>query len=186
MMKWLDSPKHLFLLLALTAVIAILGGVWLSLSCGVVQVLDALAQGPAEASVVVETASAGLMQVTDASRRVTLASAVYVITALINCALWVTAWISFLRMCLRLRKGGTAFTRVNSRTLKVIGACVSLIGAVMCLRALPRLLRGPDVYLAIEAVILPGTFVTIGVLAFILSRLLDHAMALEAEQADVI
>ena len=104
MMKWLDSPKHLFLLLALTAVIAVLGGVWLSLSCGVVQVLDALAQGPAEASAVVETASAGLMQVTDASRRVTLASVVYVVTALINCALWVTAWISFLRMCLRLRR----------------------------------------------------------------------------------
>lgn len=161
MMKWLDSPKHLFMVLCVISVIAIAAGVWLSVSCGVLQVLE-------DAS---RTGAAGVW---------------YVVTALLNCALWCTAWGSFLGMCIRLMKGGTAFTPKNSRTLKVIGGCVALIGLVMCVRALPRLIASPDVYLVIEAVILPGTFVTVGMIAFILSRLLDHAMALEAEQADVV
>lgn len=161
MKKWLDSPKHLFAILRVVAAIAILAGVWLSLSCGVVQVVTG------------ETA-------------LTASAVWYVITALVNGGLWVAAWGSFMGMCTRLMQGGTAFTKENSRTLRVIGLCVGLIGAVMCVRALPRLIAAPDVYLVIEAVILPGTFVTVGVIAFILSRLLDHAMALEAEQADVV
>lgn len=161
MMKWLDSPKHLFAVLRIVAAAAILVGVWLSMSCGVIQVL-------ADAS---RTGAAGWW---------------YVLTALMNCALWCAAWGSFAGMCTRLMKGGTAFTQENSRTLKVIGGCVGLIGGVMCMRALPRLIASPDLYLVIEGILLPGTFVTVGVIAFILSRLLDHAMALEAEQADVI
>lgn len=161
MKKWLDSPKHLFAILRVVAAIAILAGVWLSLSCGVVQVVTG------------ETA-------------LTASAVWYVVTALANGVLWVAAWGSFIGMCTRLMQGGTAFTKENSRTLRVIGLCVGLIGAVMCVRALPRLIAAPDVYLVIEAVILPGTFVTVSVIAFILSRLLDHAMALEAEQADVV
>lgn len=161
MMKWLDSPKHLFSILCVIAAIAIAVGVWLSVSCGVLQ-------APADAS---RTGGAGVW---------------YVITALVNCALWCVAWGSFMGMCIRLMKGGTAFTQKNSRTLKVIGGSVALIGLVMCVRALPRLSAAPDLFLVIEAVILPGTFVTVGMIAFILSRLLDHAMALEAEQADVV
>ena len=160
-MKWLDSPKCLFASLRVVAVLAILAGVWLSLSCGVVQVVT------------------GATELT--------ASAVwYVITALANAGLWVAAWVSFLGMCTRLMQGGTAFTPENSRTLRVIGSCVGLIGVVMCVRALPGLIASPDVYLVIEAVILPGTFVTVSAIAFILGRLLDHAMVLEAEQADVV
>ena len=159
MMKWLDSPKHLFGLLRLVAAAAILVGVWLSVSCGV---LPAFTRGG-------ESLGVG-----------------YVVTTLINCALWCIAWGDFLRICTRLMKGDSAFTEKNSRALRLIGACVSLIALVMSLRALPRLIAAPDVYLLIEAVILPGTFLTVGVLAFILSRLLDHAMVLEAEQADVV
>lgn len=161
MLKWLDSPRHLFAILRVVAAIAILVGVCLSLCCGVVQVVTG------------ETA-------------LTASAVWYVVSALVNGVLWVAAWGSFLRMCTRLMQGGTAFTQENSRTLRVIGICIGVIGAVMCVRALPRLIAAPDVYLVIEAIILPGTFVTVGVIAFILSRLLDHAMMLEAEQADVI
>ena len=159
MLKWLDSPKHLFGVLRLVAVAAIAAGVWLSLNCGVLQVVTRAEDAPGVG---------------------------YVVMALINCLLWCMAWGSFFGMCTRLMKGGTAFTAENSRALQVIGSCVASIAAVMCVRALPALIAAPDVYLLIEAIILPGTFLTVGVLAFILSRLLDHAMALEEEQADVV
>lgn len=161
MLKWLDSPRQLFGILRVIAVIAILAGMWLSLVCGVVQVVTGVAELTAEA-------------------------VVYVIAALVNGGLWVVAWGSFMGMCTRLMKGGTAFTVRNSRSLRLIGACVTLMGTVMCVRALPRLVAAPDVFLVIEAVILPGVFVTVGAIAYILSRLLDHAMRLEAEQADVV
>lgn len=158
MLKWLDSPKTLFGILRVVALAAIAAGVWLSLCCGVLPgVGGAAPEGVG-----------------------------YVVTALINCLLWIVAWCAFFGMCGRLMKGGTAFTQANSRTLRLIGGCVALIAVVMCVRALPRMIAGPDVYLIIEAVILPGTFLTVGALAFILSRLLDHAMALEEEQADVV
>ena len=161
MRKWLESPKVLFGLLRVMAVIAILAGVWLSVSCGVLPTFTR--QGGA--------APVGVG---------------YVVTALVNCGLWIVAWCAFFGMCTRLMQGGTAFTEANSHTLRVIGASIALIAVVMCIRALPRLIAGPDVYLIIEAVILPGTFQTVGALSLILSRLLDHAMALEEEQADVV
>lgn len=161
MLKWLDSPRHLFAILRVIAVLAIVAGVWLSLICGVVQVIG----GETE---------------------LTAAALWYVISALANGAMWSVAWGSFIGMCTRLMRGGTAFTKVNSRTLQVIGGCVGMMALVMCVRALPRLIAGPDAFLVIEAIILPGTFLTVAGLAFILSRLLDHAMALEAEQADVV
>jgi len=161
MKKWLDSPKHLFGVLCVVAVMAIAGGVWLSVSCGLMQVM---------AGEVVLTA----------------AVVAYVSIAVINCVLWVIAWCSFLGLCLRQMQGGTAFTEENGRTMQVIGVSVCLIGVLMCLRALPRLIAAPDVYLLIEAVVMPGTFVTVGMIALILRRLLKNAMALEAEQADVI
>ncbi|MBQ2952332.1 MAG: DUF2975 domain-containing protein [Clostridia bacterium] len=159
MMKWLDSPKVLFGLLRVVAVVAIAVGVWLSLSCGVLQALTGAEDAPAVG---------------------------YVVTALVNCGLWCMAWCAFFGMCGRLMKGGSAFTQANSRALRAIGGCVALMAVVMCLRALPRLIAAPDVYLVIEAVILPGTFLTVSALAFILSRLLENAMALEEEQADVV
>ena len=161
MRKWLDSPKVLFGLLRVVAAIAIAAGVWLSVVCGVLPTFTRQ-EGAAPVGVG------------------------YVVTALINCGLWIVAWCAFFGMCTRLMQGGTAFTEANSRTLRVIGASIALIAVVMCVRALPRLIAGLDVYLIIEAVILPGTFLTVGALSLILSRLLDHAMALEEEQADVV
>ena len=161
MLKWLDSPKVLFGILRVAAVLAIAAGVWLSVVCGVLPTFT----------------RAGGVAPTGVG---------YVVTALINCALWCIAWGSFFGMCGRLMKGGTAFTLENSRALRVIGASVALIAAVMCLRATPRLLTTPDIYLVIEAVILPGTFLTVGMIAFILSILLNRAMELEEEQADVV
>lgn len=160
MKKWLDSPRYLFAILRVVAVLAIAAGIWLT--------------------------GAGFLPGAMLRTRSGLSTDGYRLTMLLNCGLWTAAWGSFFGMCTRLRKGGTAFTAKNSRTLKVIGGCVALIGTVTCVRALPRLIAEPDVYLAIEAVILPGVFVTVGAIALILSRLLDHAMALEAEQADVI
>ena len=161
MRKWLDSPKVLFGLLRVVAVLAIAAGVWLSVVCGVLPTFTRTGD--------VAPTGAG-----------------YVVTALINCCLWCVAWGSFFGMCGRLMKGGTAFTAENSRALQIIGASVALIAVVMCVRALPRLIASPDIYLVIEAVILPGTFLTVGMIAFILSILLRRAMALEEEQADVV
>ena len=161
MRKWLDSPKVLFGLLRVVAVLAIAAGVWLSVVCGVLPTFTRT-DGVAPTGVG------------------------YVVTSVINCGLWCIAWGAFFGMCGRLMKGGTAFTAENSRALQIIGASVALIAAVMCVRALPRLIASPDIYLVIEAVILPGTFLTVGMIACILSILLRRAMALEEEQADVV
>ena len=161
MKKWLDSPAFLFGALRVVAVLAIAVGVWLSVVCGV---LPTFAQEQGIAPVGVG----------------------YVVTSVINCGLWCIAWGAFFGMCGRLMRPGTAFTPENSRTLHIIGASVSLMAGIMCLRALPRLIDVPDIYLVIEAVVLPGTFLTVGMLAFILGRLLKSAMTLEEEQADVV
>lgn len=153
MRKWLDSPKHIFAALRVASVLAILAGVWLSLSSGV---LPMLPEHPLKAAI-----------------------------ALVNCALWVWAWGSFLGMCTRLM-GGPAFTAENSRTLRVIGGCVMAMALLMCLRALPELVTRPDIFLLIEAVVLPGTFLTVGAIALILSSLLNRVMALEEEQEGVV
>lgn len=159
MMKKFNSPKFLFGTLQVVAVIAILAGIWLSVNCGVVQFFTQGDNAPGVG---------------------------YAVTALLNCMLWWISWGSFMGICSRLMRDDTAFTAKNSYALQVIGKCVLMMAAVMCLRALPELLVQPDPYLLIEAIILPGTFLTVSVLAFILSRLLDHAMALEQEQADVV
>ena len=159
MMKRINSPKFLFAVLKLVSLVAILAGICLSLNCGVIQVVTNDENAPAIG---------------------------YVVTALLNCMLWWISWGSFMGICNRLMKDDTAFTPKNSAALQIIGKCVAMMAGVMCLRALPELLVQPDAYLLIEAIILPGTFLTVSMLAFILSRLLDHAMALEEEQADVV
>lgn len=161
MKRWLDSPKFLFGALRVVAVAAIAAGVWLSVVCGV---LPTFAEEKGAAPVGVG----------------------YVVTSVINCGLWCIAWGAFFGMCGRLMQADTAFTQENSRTLHIIGASVSAIAGIMCLRALPRLIAVPDFFLVIEGVILPGAFLTVGMVAFILCRLLKSAMALEEEQVDVI
>lgn len=161
MWKWLDSPKVLFGMLRVAAAIAIVTGVWLSVNCGVLPTFT----GAGDAAPV---------------------GVGYVVTSMINCVLWCIAWGAFFGMCGRMMQGGTAFTKENGRALRVIGGSVVAIAVVMCIRALPRLIASPDIYLVIEAILLPGTFLTVGALAFILSILLHRAMELEEEQADVV
>lgn len=161
MKKWLESPKVIFGVLRVVALAAIALGLWLSVADGALPYFF-----PAEGR--------------------TKPGVGYAVTAMMNGGLWCIAWCAFIGMCSRLMKGGTAFTQENSRALRTIGMSVALIALVMGGRALPQLIAYFDVGLLIEAVILPGTFLTVGALAFILSRLLDHAMALEEEQADVV
>ncbi len=159
MMKWLDAPKRLFGVLRVASVAAMAAGVGLGLCGDVIPFFQGAEYAPGMG---------------------------YAVTTLMLCLLWCMAWGSFLGMCTRLMKDGTAFTAENSGTLRVIGLSVAAMAAVMLLRALPGLIAAPDVYRLLEAVVLPGVFLTVSMLAFILSRLLDHAMTLEEEQADVV
>lgn len=161
MMKWLDSPKGLFSLLRIAAAVAIIAGLYLGVSSGVAAVFQQSGFG-------------------------TVLAWWHALTALVCCGLWAAAWWSFLHMCTRLMQGGTAFTKKNGRALLVISRCVCLLAAVMFARALPGLLTSPDVYSAVEAVVLPGVVLCVGAVAAILRSLLVSAMALEAEQADVV
>ena len=159
MKKWLESPKIIFGALWVLAFISIVVGLVLSVYCGVVQFLTQGENAPGVG---------------------------YAVTALLNGMLWWISWGSFMGICSRLMHEESAFTVKNSQALQVIGKSVLMMAAVMCLRSMPELLVQPDPFLLIEALILPGVFMTVSMLAFILSRLLDHAMALEQEQADVV
>ena len=102
--------------------------------------------------------------------------------------LWAWAWGEFLGMCLRLRKGESAFTPATGRTLRIIGWCMVGLAAISAACALiggllSRLRTG---YWVIEIILLPGTFLTVALIAHILRGLLVHAMALEEEQEGVV
>lgn len=95
--------------------------------------------------------------------------------------LWAMIWGDFLSMCLRLRTGESAFTDANSRTLRIIRN--GLIGLAIVAEGAAWFGGGRDaVYQVIERVLLPGFFLAVSLAAHVLRRLLDHAMALEAEQ----
>lgn len=99
---------------------------------------------------------------------------------------WADAWIEFLAMCLRLRRGESAFTASTGRTLRIIGWCMVALAAVTVLSAVIGGIRGNTAYWLIEFIILPGIFLAVAVVAKILRGLLQHAMALEAEQEGVV
>lgn len=148
-----SETKHLFTLLVIVSVIAILLGAYLGVTLG--------------------------MQV---QASVTVLSAVGIL-------LWATAWGIFIRMCLRLRRGESAFCAATGRTLRIIGGCMAGLAAVSFLCALIDLMTfGGRVraFLVIDLVLLPGVFLAFGVAARILRDLLTHAMALEAEQEGMV
>lgn len=102
--------------------------------------------------------------------------------------IWTMAWGAFLAMCLRLRRGESAFTPATERTLRIIGWCMVGLAAVTLLSAiiagvLGRIHCG---VLVVTGGILLGIFLAVGVAAKILRGLLAHAMALEAEQEGVV
>lgn len=162
MKKWLESPRVIFGLLRVASIAAILTGAGLSL-CGIVVAAGAIGSRGLQVMLVVSIA-----------------------VSIVNFLLWAAAWTSFQMMCARLMRGESAFTEENSHTLRVIGGSVAVIGALLFLRGLPRLIAAPGVFGVLETLVLPGTFLTVALIAEILRRLLNHAMALEEAQADVV
>lgn len=156
------STRLIFSLLQLLSILAIAGGLWLSVQIGSPALLNGSASG--------------------------LGLRGYLLLAgIIACdVLWSVAWGSFIGMCRRLQDGTSAFTRANSRTLALIGLCVTAMAGLVCIMGIAGLLQRFSLSGVILAFILPGIFLTVATLAMILRRLLDNAMALEQEQADVI
>ena len=110
------------------------------------------------------------------------------VTALsaVGMLLWTGAWGEFLAMCLRLRKGETAFTASTGRTLRIIGWCMVGLAVETVLSALIGGTRESTSFWLIELVILPVIFLGVAVVAKILRGLLEHAMSLEEEQEGVV
>lgn len=103
--------------------------------------------------------------------------------------LWTAAWGAFIALCLRLRKGQSAFTDAVKKAMAVIGGCLAALAVVICACAViaAALGRGrADAFLLFEAVLLPGFFLAAAVAAWILRGLLEHAMAIEKEQEGVV
>ena len=98
---------------------------------------------------------------------------------------WADAWIEFMTMCLRLRKGESAFTPTTGKTLHRIGWCMVALAVITFLAAFFGSTRIMAFFL-VEAVLLPGLFLAVYVVSKILRGLLQHAMALEAEQEGVV
>ncbi len=115
-----------------------------------------------------------------------VADVLILLSAAANDVLWMAAWASFMGLCRRMMRGGTAFTPENRRTLGTIGACVALIGLLVFLRCVSRLWTAPLLYSLLEAIVVPGTFWTVALLAFILRQLLKKAMVLEEDQQGVV
>lgn len=107
----------------------------------------------------------------------------------VGIVIWTIAWGAFLAMCLRLRRGESAFTPATERTLCIIGWCMVGLAAVTLLSAIIAWALGrihSGVFVVIDGILLPGFFLSVGVAAKILRGLLAHAMALEAEQEGVV
>lgn len=179
MRKWFAEPKNLFTLLLAASVIAIVTGAYIGLYLGsrpltVSDVQQGLTDQPPA-----EPVSPGL----------TLAASA------VNVALWVLAWGAFARLCLRLSRGESAFCAATGRTLRIIGWCMAGMAAVTFLRGLPGLIRQVQHFryatdtlpqVLTEVIVLPGVFLLVALIARILRGLLNHAMALEEAQADVV
>lgn len=99
--------------------------------------------------------------------------------------LWSVAWGEFLAMCLRLRRGQSAFTPSTGNTLRVIGWCMVGLAVVALVCALIAGSR-TEGFPLIERVLLPGFFLAVAAAAKILRGLLVHAMAIEKEQEGVV
>ena len=98
---------------------------------------------------------------------------------------WTDAWVEFMVMCLRLRKGDSAFTAATEKTLHRISCCMVGLAVVTICSAVIAGNRLAEFWM-IELIILPGIFLAAAVAAKILRGLLLHAMALEKEQKSVV
>ena len=98
---------------------------------------------------------------------------------------WADAWIEFMTMCLRLRKGESAFTPATGKTLHRIGWCMVALAVITFLAAFFGSTRIVAFFL-VEAVLLPGLFLAVYVVTKILHGLLERAISLEEEQEGVV
>ena len=99
-------------------------------------------------------------------------------------ALWCVMWLSFLRMCGRLKREPSAFTERNGQTLLVIAVCCGVTGAMLTVEAvaaasmLPRgLLFGG----ALGSLATVAVFFGMMTVSLVLRRLLKSAIALQQE-----
>ena len=180
MKKWLDEPKNLFGLLMAASVLAIVMGLYLGLVLGILPEETLLVRATLHSST-----AAALNDLPDLALLTRLVTGVCM-------ALWCVAWGAFYGLCRRLHRGEGAFQASTGRTLRIIGwSCLGMAAAVLA-RGVPaavymvRLMNGIDVYTLIETILLPGTFLTVALIAHILRGLLMHAIALEEEQEGVV
>lgn len=180
MKKWLDEPRNLFGLLMAASVIAIVVGVYLAVVLGLV---------PADTHLIRMMLSSYAAAAMDDLPDFTLLTRIVTVVCMV---LWCVAWGAFYGLCRRLHRGEGAFQPYTGRVLRLIGWCCLGMAAATLARGVPalvymvRLVRGVDTYTLIEAVILPGTFLTVALIAHILRGLLLHAIALENEQEGVV
>ena len=99
---------------------------------------------------------------------------------------WAEAWGEFLALCLRLRRGESAFTASTGRSLRIIGWCMLGLAAITVLSAFIGGARVNTALWLIEFILLPGLFLAVYVVTKILRGLLTHAISLEAEQEGVV
>lgn len=168
MKTWFDTPQQLFKVLRVLSGVCLVLGAVLSMVAGVQPEIEEMQRGP-----------------------VSVSNVVTLLSMAVNMVLWSVAWAAFMGLCERMSRGGTAFTEKNSRTLSIIMVCVAAIGGVLCLRGVvDRICEwstpGLGVVYFAEIIVLPGTFWTVALLAYILRKLLKNAMALEEDQRGVI
>ena len=99
---------------------------------------------------------------------------------------WAEAWGEFLALCLRLRRGESAFTASTGWSLRIIGWCMLGLAAITVLSAFIGGARVNTALWLIEFILLPGLFLAVYVVSKILRGLLEHAISLEAEQEGVV
>ena len=100
--------------------------------------------------------------------------------------LWSLAWGAFALLCLRLRKGESAFTPATGKTLRIILWCMVGLAAVTVLSAFIGLDRTNTAAPAVGLVLLPGVFLSAAVAASVLRGLLLRAMSIEKEQEGTV
>ena len=100
--------------------------------------------------------------------------------------IWAETWGEFMALCLRLRKGESAFTASTGKTLGHIGWCMVALAGIALVCALIDGSRNAPAFQVVEYVLLPGLFLAVYVVTKILRGLVTHAIALEEEQEGVV
>ena len=99
---------------------------------------------------------------------------------------WADAWVEFLALCLRLRRGESAFTPATGRTLRIIGWCMIALAVVTVISAVIGGNCAASGFWLLEFILLPGLFLSVYVVSKILRGLVTHAISLEEEQEGVV